>query len=367
MKYAPIITLALAAAFVAGCGGGSSITQEEHDAVQQQAKNAAEEAEKQKERAEAAEAARQKAAREKQQAEQALRDEQQRQQELAEQARQAEEERDAAQQKLNRFVALEIVNGTPLTITVDDRALITVPSLSYREPALVTVEDASFTSTSPGSSGDWFKTTRSGSSAQRKDFAEVFSNVEAPTREDIRDHPLGSVLTYDANGRINNHIDITTDHGMLAASSRFPRPSTQRQGELETFAVTDRGPSQDEKDTATTAYENQRDDGNPATNYDTSLPDYRLPVRNMDRYPERYSIDISGTLQGAPGTFRCAGDTPGGNLHRRYLRTQRLRLRADQRGMAVHSDKRNIEGHHSRRGIHVVWVVDERAVRDQSQ
>ena len=36
MKYAPIITLALAAAFVAGCGGGSSITQEEHDALQQQ-------------------------------------------------------------------------------------------------------------------------------------------------------------------------------------------------------------------------------------------------------------------------------------------------------------------------------------------
>ena len=325
MKYAPIITLALAAAFVAGCGGGSSITQEEHDAVQQQAKNAAEEAEKQKERAEAAEAARQKAAREKQQAEQALRDEQQRQQELAEQARQAEEERDAAQQKLNRFVALEIVNAIPTHLTGSSlppakTVMPDTPSvrtLSYGQPVLATATGATFTSTITGSSRGWFKTTRSGSSQQRRDFVEIFSNAEAPTREDFEDHALGLNLDYDANGRVlglNNHIDISTpDHGTIAASPRFPLPSTKRQGELETFTVTDRGPSQDEKDTATTAYENQRDDGDPTTNYDTSDPDYRLPVRNMDRYPERYSVDISGTLQGAPGTFRCAGTASDGS------------------------------------------------------
>jgi len=37
-----------------------------------------------------------------------------------------------------------------------------------------------------------------------------------------------------------------------------------------------------------------------------------LAVRNEERYPERYSIDISGTLQGAPGAFRCAGATVDG-------------------------------------------------------
>ena len=33
----------------------------------------------------------------------------------------------------------------------------------------------------------------------------------------------------------------------------------------------------------------------------------------MNRYPERYSIDIPGTLQGAPGTFRCAGTASDGS------------------------------------------------------
>ena len=267
MKYAPIITLALAAAFVAGCGGGSSITQEEHDALQQQFE--AEQEAKRKAEA-AAEAARQEAARQKQQAEQARQAEQQRQQELAEQARQAEEERDAAQQKLDRFVALEIANAIPTHLTgsptlpektvAADTPL--VPSLSYGQPVLATATGATFTSTSTGSSGGWFKTTRSGSSEQRRDFVEIFSNVEAPTREDIRDYSTRSGvqwgLTFDTQGRPENHLDITTSNaGTIAASSRFPRPSTRRQGELETFTVTDRGPSQDEKDTAIEAYTRQ--------------------------------------------------------------------------------------------------------------
>ena len=236
----------------------------------------------------------------------------------------AEEERDEARQKLDRFVAFEIVSAIPTTITTEDKGIIAVPSLSHREPALVTATGASFTSTSTGSSRGWFKTTRSGSSQQRRDFAEIFSNVEAPTREDFRDHALGSGLTYDTNGRVlgaNNHINIiTATHGMLAASPRFPRPSTRRQGELETFTVTDRGPIQSEKDAANT--EKARIDalnrnGNPDDNevFDANnvhYNAYRLTVRNLDRYPERYSIDISGTLQGAQGTFRCAGSTVGG-------------------------------------------------------
>ena len=241
-----------------------------------------------------------------------------------EEARQAEQERDEAQQTLDRFVAFEIVTAIPTTIQVNDRPLgAQFLLLSHRGTgALVTATGATFTSTSTGSSGEWFKTTRSGSSEQRRDFAEIFSNVETPAREDFRDHSLGSGLTYDANDRVlgtDNHIDITTGpHGMLAASSRFPRPSTQRQGELETFTVTDQGPTQDQKDAAIAEkarIDALNSDGNPDTNvdpYNTGLPDYRLSVRNMDRYPERYSVDISGTLMGAPGTFRCAGGTVGG-------------------------------------------------------
>ena len=249
-----------------------------------------------------------------------LQGEQQENQGLQEDRDDLQEERDVARQKLDRFVAFEIVGEIPTT------SANTVPSapatLSYNEPVLATANGATFTSTSTGSSEGWFTTTRSGSGEQRRDFVEIFSNVERPIREDFRDHSLGSLLTYDDSGRVlgeGNHINITTDaHGMIAASSRFPRPSTQRQGEIETFTVTDQGPSETQKQAARDAKaardadiarlraDNIDDNEQDLTPYDTSQVDYRLAVRNM-RYPERYSIDISGMLQGAPGTFRCAG------------------------------------------------------------
>ena len=258
-----------------------------------------------------------------------LQGEQQENQGLQEERDDLKEERDEAQQKLDRFVAFEIVDEIPTT------SANTVPSapvtLSYNEPVLATATGATFTSTSTGSSGGWFTTTRSGSGEQRRDFVEIFSNVEIPIREDIRDYsarasvPRGVTtllpwnLTFDEQGRPTNHLDITTANaGTIATSSRFPRPSTQRQGEIETFTVTDQGPSETEKQAARDAKaardadiallraDNIDDSEQDLTPYDTSQADYRLAVRNM-RYPERYSIDISGMLQGAPGTFRCAG------------------------------------------------------------
>ena len=262
-----------------------------------------------------------------------LQGEQQENQGLQEERDDLQEERDEAQQKLDRFVALEIVNAIPATIP-DPNTIPSVPSfLSYGEPVLATATGATFTSTNTGSSEGWFTTTRSGSGEQRRDFVEIFSNVEIPIREDIRDYsareadevPTGVTtqlpwgLTFDEQGRPTNHLDITTGNaGTIATSSRFPRPSTQRQGELETFTVTDQGPSETQKQAARDAKaardtviaelraDNIDDSTQDLTPYDTSQPDYRLAVRT-DRYPERYSIDISGMLQGAPGTFRCAG------------------------------------------------------------
>lgn len=310
LAWVSALALIMAAGLtLAACGGSDGLSKSEEQALQdrlQAAENARRLAEQQ----------RQQEQQRRQQAEQRNQQEQQARQEAEAERDAAEEERDEAQQTLDRFVALEIVTAIPDDITAADKGIITVSPLSYRTAAPVSATGATFTSTSTGSSGGWFTTTRSGISEQRQDFVEIFSNVEAPFREDFRDHSLGSGLTYDTNGRVlgtDNHINITTtDHGTIAASSRFPRPSTQRQGELETFTVTDRGPDQTEKDAAILAYETARDDGDPATNYDTSLPDYRLAVRNSDRYPERYSVDISGTLMGAPGTFRCAGAAAGG-------------------------------------------------------
>ena len=259
-----------------------------------------------------------------------LQEEQQENQGLQEERDDLKEERDETQQKLDRFVALEIVNAIPATSA---NTVPSVPSfLSYGEPVLATATGATFTSTNTGSSEGWFTTTRSGSGEQRRDFVEIFSNVEIPIREDIRDYsartlvPRGVTtllpwnLTFDEQGRPTNHLDITTANaGTIATSSRFPRPSTQRQGEIETFTVTDQGPSETQKqdardakaerdaDIAVLRADNIDDSEQDLTPYDTSQPDYRLAVRNTVRYPERYSIDISGSLQGAPGNFRCAG------------------------------------------------------------
>ena len=241
----------------------------------------------------------------------------------------AEEEKKKAQQTLNRFVALEIINAIPTAIPTSDNKPSVPAILSYNKPVLATADaGATFTSTSTGSSGGWFKTTRSGSSEQRRDFVEVFSNVEAPLREDIRDYsarttvPRGVTtelpwgLTFDAQGKPTNHLNITTGNaGSIAASSSFPRPSTQRQGEKKTFTVTDRGPNQTEK-TAAIAEKKRIDDlnkdGDPNNDEvwdktNTHYVNYQLAVRSTTRYPERYSTDVSGTLQGASGTFRCAG------------------------------------------------------------
>ena len=311
--------MALVAAGLIGlgaCSGNDGLTKAEEDALQERV-TAAEEARRLAEQQRLQEQQR------RQQAEQRNQQEQQQRQQAEQERDAAEEERDEAQQTLDRFVALEIVEAIPETITTADKEIISVSPLSYGEAAPVTATGATFTSTNTGSSAGWFRTTRSGSSEQRRDFAEIFSNVEAPFREDFRDHSLGSTLTYDTNGRVlgaDNHINITTpDHGMIAASTRFPRPSTHRQGEIETFTVTDRGPNAAEKQAA-----RDRKDAVDALNSDTDpnndvvfandplYDDYRLAERNTDRYPERYSVDISGTLMGAPGTFRCAGAAAGG-------------------------------------------------------
>lgn len=299
------IMLTFLAVVLAGCGGSSNRADKlemELEEARQDAEEAKQQAERERQARETAEQQRDSAQRERDQAQGEVAD-------AEEDARQAEQERDEAQQKLNRFVALEIVNAIPATPTG------TVPrvpeTLTYNEPVLATATGATFTSTSTGSSGGWFRTTRSGSGEQRRDLVEIFSNVEAPFREDIRDYSARTTiprgvsttlpwnLTFDEQGRPTNNLAITTANaGSIAASSRFPRPSTQRQGEVETFTVADRGEFDADKRSDPTYTD---DDG--ATN-----PTYR----SFTRYPERYSVDISGTLQGAPGIFRCAGATAGG-------------------------------------------------------
>ena len=198
----------LTVAFLVGCGGsgGSSTTTDtvsdlrdqlkEAEAAKAEAERKAEEEKAQREREEVAR---------RQAEQQATQREQERQQ--AEQERQeAEEERRVAQQKLNRLVAYEVVQAVPTTLD-DATGNPAVTGVRHRQPA--TVPSPTFTNTSTGTLGGWFKTMLSGRAQNRIDTAEVYSNVEAPSREDIRDHSLGSTLTFDGN-RPTNHIDVTT-------------------------------------------------------------------------------------------------------------------------------------------------------------
>ena len=319
MRHSTIVVFVLAAGLVAGCGGGSSSQNDRIDelemklsaaeaaaeaaaaaakakagaaaAAEAAAKAEAEAAAKAQAEAEAAESA---AAAEAAAAEVA------RQAEAARRS-EAEQAEQAARQRLNRLRALEVVQEIPDDIA---KGGIAVPSsLRYRESVLVTVPGATFTNTSTGSLRGWFMTSRSGRGQNRIDTAEVYSNVEASARENFRDHSLGSGLTYDASGITYGHILITDkDHGSIAASNRFPRSGTQRQGERETFPVSDRGPTKEQNDAAKQAKMMADAAGEV---YDTNNPDYRLPVRVVAHYPERYSVDVPGTLMGASGNFRC--------------------------------------------------------------
>lgn len=198
-----MVAAGLTLAACTGSDDGLSLSEEE--ALQERVERA-EEAKRQAELKAAREEERRLAEeRARQAAEQAQRDA-----EAGEEA--ADDRADAAEQKLDRFVAYEIVSAIPpstsrTSVTSTVPAVPTagspaVDALFYNEPVLATAPGATFTSTSTGSSAGWFTTTRSGSSEQRKDFVEIFSNVEAPFREDFRDHPLGTPLTYDTNGRV---------------------------------------------------------------------------------------------------------------------------------------------------------------------
>ena len=152
-----MVAAGLTLAACTGSDDGLSLSEEE--ALQERVERA-EEAKRQAEQRHLQEQQR------RQQAEQQRQQEQQARQEAEAREEAADDRADAAEQKLDRFVAYEIVGEIPVASASDVPA---VPSfLMHGEPVLATATGATFTSTSTGSSGGWFTTTRSGSSEQRK-------------------------------------------------------------------------------------------------------------------------------------------------------------------------------------------------------
>ena len=226
MKHAPIVALALMAALVAGCGGGSStrITDlEEELAAAQAAQEAAqEEARKAEEAAKAARLARLEAERQadaaqeearkaeeateaarleaKQQADAALAAEQQRQQE--QEARQEadskaaklEEEAGHTADQLVQANARQVLAGLEAFDSTQDSAQVGTadPTVRprYRESALVTTDtdtSVTFSSITTGTSGNWYRTSFSHRGGTNFDRLDVYSDVESPDSVPFRD------------------------------------------------------------------------------------------------------------------------------------------------------------------------------------
>ena len=216
------------------------------------------------------------------------------------------DERDDAVDRADRAAAQDVFTGLG---TASSMMLAVTPR--YRDHALLVTP--ALTSASGSQAGQWYRTTATGRRPTANDWIEVYSNVEAPEPIPFKDSEYNEDdLVVDAQGDVVGWFDVVSvsNGGPLrddAASGSFDRASDTPKS----FDLVDRGPTQMEWDDARAAKKiiddinSDDNDINDEPPYDTSNPDYRLRVRDLDRYPERYSVDRRGTLGGASGTFRC--------------------------------------------------------------
>lgn len=302
MSKQKFTALALAAMLLAGCGGGGDNLRDERDALQaeledtqkdlEEVKAAAKQAAAEAEEAKKAEAAA------KSQADAAA---QQRQDEAArrtaaeQEQKRLETEAEKATQRVNTAEAKQVLAGLDDAIA---SASVTVVG-KHGATATVTTIPATGSSASGSSMGRWFKTSRTRQDATNVDRLEVYTDVEA----------LKSILfqasTYNADGsvvdnegKVTGSVEISADRpdtaaGVFPGVSAAPTP----------FNYLDRGyDDQAAKDAALAECGADETACRNAAN--------RIPVRNTDRHPDRYSYETGGTLGGASGTFRCsAADT----------------------------------------------------------
>ncbi len=284
-----IAAVILGSFVLAGCGGGSSDTAQDEadmqvaDAQQERIDELEEDLADAQEQARLAQAAREREQAEKERLE-----------------REAEEARQVA----NAAEAARVHTGLG-TITHD-------LTVSPRYGAAADITNPAVTSSGAGSMRRWFKTTGSSRTQTAADRVEIYSDVEAPTPVPFKDSPLnlgnavidteGEYVTDNAGIFAEMALGIAiTDDRRDAASSSFPRPNIPPKQ----FDYVNRG------------FENQAAKDTEIANCSDEaacLARVRnIPVRNTERYPQQYSVDVRGSLQGASGTFRCSSATDGGD------------------------------------------------------
>ena len=343
MKHAPIVALALAGALVAGCGGGSSISQEEYDELKQELEDTQDElteAEGDRDRAQ------QEATNERNRANQAegqLQGEQEARQEAEARADDLEEEAGHTASQLVQANARQVYAG--LEDYIDDattdntRAGTADPAVTprYRESALVTTAPVvTFSSTTTGTSGKWFRTSLSNRAFTHTDRLDVYSDAEAPDSVSFT-----SIYNADTETIVGRYLQNVNDPGTTiddtapgtvvddnkvvgsvqisvtgtpadrddASASAFPKSGEAR----EDFDQDDRGFTLTEfealADEATrAAFARRTLEQYTALGADTAERYARLTFlhRNLARYPLRFTEEVSGRLGGASGTFTCA-------------------------------------------------------------
>ena len=294
MMHINIGVTILAAALLAGCGGGSDTREMELEQEVEELKEEVAELEEELDDAPTdadVEAARRRGQQEGRQEGEQLAEEAQEAQEEAEQ--ELEELEDLAGQQrdeLNRARAKAVFDGLG-----GDEAGTAEPTINpgYRSvPKPVTAPPVTWADPSTSSSGKWFVSSFTSNSGTTRDKLVVYSDVEAPTTVPFKDstYNTGSAVV-NAAGDITGRVEMGTDQRDDVAGSGFPRDSS---GTPRTYDYVDRG-----------LHTTTQRDNDSVTDHD---PAEHGPWRDEDRYPHRYNVEISGTLGGASGRFLCSAD-----------------------------------------------------------
>ena len=376
MKHAPIVALALAAAFVAGCGGGSSTNTRNTDLedeladlqkeisdlkgdiidAEQRVDDESDRADGESDRADRAEGQRD-------DAQDALGDAESRADDLEEEAGHTADQLVQANARqvlagLDDFVGDAPADGQSRSASTQIGTTDPAVTPRHRESALVTTAPpVTFPEPTTGMSGNWFKTSFSNRAFDFTNRLDVYSDAEAPEHVSFResvyndgvdgdDIPNTAEVTVallyqsgtqaspqeviDSEGDVVGSLDITGDTVSGVVSSPFPRSGDG----AKSFTLVDRGYyTREQINDGREWYrlENDadltNDPNNVPTHCGTACDASGFPadpadtnprtVRNEERYPWRFSYEASGSLAGASGTFTCASATmPAANACR---------------------------------------------------
>ena len=358
-RFTLAVLLGVVLLAAAACSGGDDgLSKAEEDALQQRVEQAELEAAEAERRRQAEEAAREEAEAAAKEAEEEAADAQQAEQEAEAAAAEAErlrlEEEEAREEAEAEAQQLEVQAEARRMADAAERARtaisgheagtspgpLMVGSIKYGEPAPVTNPPPPF-STSTGRSGVWSTTSLTAHAEPTRDMIEIYSDVEADTREPFRTSPLNTEhvggppgTTPDAVitgtnvvvGWVNimNADEGDDNHSRIAAAGSFPRDI----GLPKPFTLVDRGITEAQYDVLDSNGDGTLEE--IAAAIDKTVTDAELALvnvdgvtgitrqqynqyradrgfRDTDDFPLRYAYTTNGQLQGASGRYRCNG------------------------------------------------------------